>query len=133
MQGEVHDENAWALGGAPGHAGLFGTVEGMLGYAQGLLDGTGASPATIDAMRTLVHENRTCGWEKHFPGWHGGDACSAETIGHTGFTGTGLWIDFDCGLAWTLLTNRVHPTRHRYTGIAELRRDTSDAVIRAWR
>jgi CubicO group peptidase (beta-lactamase class C family) len=133
MQGEVHDENAWALGGAPGHAGLFGTVEGMLGYAQGLLEGTGASPATIDAMRTLVHENRTCGWEKHFPGWHGGDACSSETIGHTGFTGTGLWIDFDRGLAWTLLTNRVHPTRHRDTGIAELRRDTSDAVIRAWR
>ena len=132
MKGEVHDENAWALGGAPGHAGLFGTVAGVLGYAQGLLDGTGASPATIDAMRTLMHEDRTCGWEKRFPGWHGGDACSPETIGHTGFTGTGLWIDFDRGLAWTLLTNRVHPTRHRENGIAELRRETGDAVIRAW-
>jgi CubicO group peptidase (beta-lactamase class C family) len=132
MKGEVHDENAWALGGAPGHAGLFGTVAGVLGYAQGLLDGTGASPATIDAMRTLMHEDRTCGWEKRFPGWHGGDACSPETIGHTGFTGTGLWIDFDRGLAWTLLTNRVHPTRHRESGIAELRRETGDAVIRAW-
>ena len=133
MKGEVHDENAWALGGAPGHAGLFGTVEGVLGYAQGLLDGSGASPAMIDAMRTVVHANRSCGWEKRFDGWHGGDACSAETIGHTGFTGTGLWIDFDRGLAWTVLTNRVHPTRHRESGIAELRQDTGNAVIGGWR
>jgi CubicO group peptidase (beta-lactamase class C family) len=133
MKGEVHDENAWALGGATGHAGLFGTVSGVLGHAQGLLDGSGASPAMLEAMRTNVHSNRTCGWEKRFEGWRGGDACSAETIGHTGFTGTGLWIDFDHGLAWTLLTNRVHPSRHRETGIDQLRRDIGDAVIRAWR
>lgn len=133
MKGEVHDENAWALGGAPGHAGLFGTVSGVLGYAQRLLDGSGPSPAMLQAMRTRVHANRTCGWEKRFEGWHGGDACSDETIGHTGFTGTGLWVDFDRGLAWTLLTNRVHPTRHRETGIDELRRNTGNAVIRAWR
>jgi CubicO group peptidase (beta-lactamase class C family) len=133
MKGEVHDENAWALGGAPGHAGLFGTVAGVLGYAQGLLDGSGASPAMLEAMRTRVHGDRTCGWEKRFGGWHGGDACSAETIGHTGFTGTGLWVDFERGLAWTLLTNRVHPTRHRESGILELRPDTGNAVIRASR
>ena len=133
MKGEVHDENAWALGGAPGHAGLFGTVSGVLGYAQGLLDGSGPSPMMLQAMRTRVNANRTCGWEKRFEGWHGGDACSNETIGHTGFTGTGLWVDFDRGLAWTLLTNRVHPTRHRETGIDELRRNTGNAVIRAWR
>ncbi len=132
MKGEVHDENAWALGGAPGHAGLFGTVSGVLGYAQGLLDGS-ASPFLLDAIRTRVHLDRTCGWEKSFAGWHGGDLCSPETIGHTGFTGTGLWIDFDRGLAWTLLTNRVHPTRHRESGIAELRRATGDAVIGGWR
>jgi CubicO group peptidase (beta-lactamase class C family) len=132
LKGEVHDENAWALGGAPGHAGLFGTVAGVLGFARGLLDGSGASPAMLAAIRTPVHEERTCGWERRFDGWRGGDACSAETIGHTGFTGTGLWVDFDRGLAWTLLTNRVHPTRHRDTGIEPLRRDTGDAVIRAW-
>lgn len=132
MKGEVHDENAWALGGAPGHAGLFGTVAGVLDHAQGLLDGSGATPAMLEAMRTPVHEHRTCGWEKRFDGWHGGNACSAETIGHTGFTGTGLWVDFDRGLAWTLLTNRVHPTRHCETGIVELRRATGDAVIEAW-
>jgi CubicO group peptidase (beta-lactamase class C family) len=128
MKGEVHDENAWALGGAPGHAGLFGTIAGVLGYARGLLDGS-ASPFLLDAIRTRVHEHRTCGWERRFAGWPGGDACSDETIGHTGFTGTGLWVDFERGLAWTLLTNRVHPTRHRESGIAELRRATGDAMI----
>ncbi|MGQ0660505.1 serine hydrolase domain-containing protein [Sphingosinicella sp.] len=128
MKGEVHDENAWALGGAPGHAGLFGTVAGVLGYARGLLDGS-ASRFQLEAIRSHLHANRTCGWEKRFTGWHGGDACSGETIGHTGFTGTGLWVDFQRGLAWTLLTNRIHPTRHRETGILELRRATGDAVI----
>jgi CubicO group peptidase (beta-lactamase class C family) len=129
MKGEVHDENAWALGGAAGHAGLFGTAQGVLDYARSLIDGSGASAFELDAIRRRFHENRTCGWERRFAGWHGGDACSDETIGHTGFTGTGLWVDFGRGLAWTLLTNRVHPTRHRETGIIELRRATGDAVI----
>ena len=132
MKGEVHDENAWALGGAPGHAGLFGTVAGVLDYAQGLLDGSGASPFVLEAIRTPVHDHRTCGWERRVLGWPGGDACSDETIGHTGFTGTGLWVDFERGLAWTLLTNRVHPSRHRETAIMDLRRATGDAVVAAW-
>jgi len=133
LKGEVHDENAAALGGAAGHAGLFGTVAGVLDFARGLLDGSGASPDMIEAIRTPVRDDRTCGWERRFAGWHGGQACSDATIGHTGFVGTGLWVDFDNGLAWTLLTNRVHPTRHRETGIAELRRATGEAVIEAWR
>jgi len=132
LKGEVHDENAAALGGAPGHAGLFGTVAGVLDYALGLLDGSGASAFVLEAIRKRVNGDRTCGWERRFKGWHGGGACSDETIGHTGFTGTGLWIDFERGLAWTLLTNRVHPTRHRESGIFELRPDTGDAVIAAW-
>ncbi len=132
LKGEVHDENAAALGGAPGHAGLFGTVAGVLDYAQGLLDGSGASPFVLEAIRTPVHEHRTCGWERRFAGWHGGDACSADTMGHTGFTGTGLWVDFERGLAWTLLTNRVHPTRHRESGIVKLRSATGEAVVKAW-
>jgi CubicO group peptidase (beta-lactamase class C family) len=132
LKGEVHDENAFALGGAAGHAGLFGTVAGVLGFARGLLDGTGASPAMLKAICERQNGDRTCGWERRFDGWHGGDACSDETIGHTGFTGTGLWIDFGRGLAWTLLTNRVHPTRHKESGIAQLRAKTGDAVIAAW-
>ena len=131
MKGEVHDEKCWALGGASGHAGLFGTVAGVLGYARSLLDGS-ASGFLLEAIRTRANDNRTCGWERRFDGWPGGDSCSDETIGHTGFTGTGLWIDFDRGHARTLLTNRVHPTRHRDTGIAELRRATGDAVIAAF-
>ena len=131
LKGEVHDENCFALGGATGHAGLFGTIAGVLDFAAGLLDGSGASPFMLDAIRTPLRDDRTCGCEKKFPGWHGGEDCSAETIGHTGFTGTGLWIDFERGLAWTLLTNRVHPTRHRETGIMELRQATGDAVIAA--
>jgi len=131
LKGEVHDENCFALGGATGHAGLFGTVAGVLDFAQGLLDGSGATPFMLGEIRTAYHGHRTCGWEKKFAGWHGGDACSAETIGHTGFTGTGLWVDFERGVAWTLLTNRVHPTRHRETGIMELRQATGDAVIAA--
>jgi CubicO group peptidase (beta-lactamase class C family) len=132
LKGEVHDENCAAMGGQAGHAGLFGTVAGVLDFAQGLLDGSGASPAMLEAIRTPQYEHRTCGWERKFPGWSGGQACSDETIGHTGFTGTGLWVDFERGLAWTLLTNRVHPTRHRESGIFQLRPETGDAVIGAW-
>ena len=54
-----------------------------------------------------------------------------ETIGHTGFTGTGVWIDFRRGLCWALLTNRVHPTRHRDTGIDALRRRVGELIIGA--
>jgi CubicO group peptidase (beta-lactamase class C family) len=132
LKGEVHDENAFALGGAAGHAGLFGTIDGVLDFAQSLLDGSGASQAALVAMRERQTGNRTCGWERRFPGWPGGDACSDETIGHTGFTGTGLWIDFERRLAWTLLTNRVHPTRHGAMDIFTLRPATGDAVISAF-
>ena len=131
LKGEVHDENAFALGGAPGHAGLFGTVDGVLDFALGLLDGSGASPTAVVAMRERQNGDRTCGWERRFAGWPGGDACSDSSIGHTGFTGTGLWIDFERGLAWTLLTNRIHPTRHSADAmtIFDLRPATGDAVI----
>ncbi len=132
MKGEVHDENAYALGGAPGHAGLFGTVDGVLGFARAMLTGEILSPAMLAEVRTANERHRTCGWERTFAGWHGGDACSADTIGHTGFTGTGLWIDFERGLAWTLLTNRVHPTRHADSGITALRPAVGERVITAW-
>ncbi len=125
--GEVHDDNCSALEGA-GHAGLFGTADSVLDFAQGLLDGTGAGPKAIELMRTRLSASRTHGFECARPGWPGGDKANAETIGHTGFTGTGLWIDFANGRAWTLLTNRVHPTRHFDSGIAELRRDVGDLV-----
>jgi CubicO group peptidase (beta-lactamase class C family) len=129
IRGEVHDENAFALGGASGHAGLFGTVDGVLDFAHSLLEASTLSPASLRAIRTRESEKRTIGWEGFYPGWHGGDACSSSTIGHTGFTGTGLWLDFERGLAWALLTNRVHPTRHKESGIIALRRATGERVI----
>ena len=67
----------------------------------------------------------------HHEGWAGGDDCSPETIGHTGFTGTGLWIDFKRGYAWSLLTNRVHPTRHVETGIQDLRKAVGNRLAAA--
>lgn len=128
--GEVHDENCYALQGS-GHAGLFGTAASVLGYAEGLLSGKGAAANSIALMRTPLSPRRTHGWERPYEGWSGGDRCSAETIGHTGFTGTGLWLDFDKGRAWTLLTNRVHPTRHFDSGIIALRRAVGDLVNQA--
>ncbi len=112
LVGEVHDENAFALGGAAGHAGLFGTIDGLLDFAQALLDPVATPLQYRCKLLDRVHENRTLGWERAHSGWHGGGLCSDRTIGHTGFTGTGLWVDFERGIAWTLLTNRIHPSRH---------------------
>ncbi len=131
MRGRVHDENAYALGGMAGHAGLFGTIDGVMGYATGLLDGTGLSPKGLATIRTPMAIDRTPGWQVRHPDWSGGQACSPGTLGHTGFTGTGLWVDFARGVAWSLLTNRVHPTRHRDSGIVALRKAVGDAVVGA--
>ena len=127
LVGEVHDENCSALAGA-GHAGLFGPVSSVLDFAHGVLNGTNVSPPAATLMRTPLSDRRTHGWERPYDGWSGGDQCSAETIGHTGFTGTGLWIDFARGQAWTLLTNRVHPSRHFDSGIFALRRTLGDRI-----
>lgn len=130
MIGEVHDENAFALGGAAGHAGLFGTVDGVLDYALHLMNGGGLRPDTFTRLIEQQTPTRALGWEIAYHGWHGGEGHSATSLGHLGFTGTGLWIDFEKGLAWTLLTNRVHPSRHAETGIMALRRDTGSRVAR---
>ncbi|MEQ8488813.1 MAG: serine hydrolase domain-containing protein [Marinovum algicola] len=123
LAGEVHDDNCSALQGA-GHAGLFGTIAAVLDFAATKLDRAGP-----DALiRTPLSGRRTHGWERPYEGWSGGEHCSPATIGHTGFTGTGLWIDFDRGHAWTLLTNRVHPTRHFDSGIIALRRAVGDLI-----
>ena len=127
MRGEVHDENASALGGA-GHAGLFGSMQAVLDFASDLLTGQNISGNTVTLMRTALSDTRTHGWERAHAGWSGGDRCSEATIGHTGFTGTGLWIDFGRSLAWSLLTNRVHPSRHVDTGIAALRIQVGEII-----
>jgi CubicO group peptidase (beta-lactamase class C family) len=131
MRGEVHDENAFAMGGASGHAGLFGTVDGVLDFAHAMLEETVLPPDILAEMRKPQSATRAIGWEIPHENWSGGSKCSAGTIGHTGFTGTGLWIDRKRGVAWTLLTNRVHPSRHVETGIMDLRRQTGNALAEA--
>lgn len=127
LVGEVHDENCSALQGS-GHAGLFGPISSVLDFAHGALSATTVSPAAVELMRTPLSARRTHGWERPYEGWSGGEYCSPETIGHTGFTGTGLWLDFARGRAWSLLTNRVHPTRHFDSGIFALRRAVGDRI-----
>lgn len=129
--GQVHDENAYSLGGFAGHAGLFGTIDGVLGYAKRLMIGKELKSASIAEIRKRHSPTNNIGWQHHHEGWSGGDDCSPETIGHTGFTGTGLWIDFKRGYAWSLLTNRVHPTRHVETGIQDLRKAVGNRLAAA--
>ncbi|WP_269395312.1 serine hydrolase domain-containing protein [Maritalea porphyrae] len=125
MCGEVHDDNCYALDGA-GHAGLFGTANSVLNFATDLLNNSGSPLVTL--MRTPLSKTRAHGFEIRYAGWSGGGACSSSTIGHTGFTGTGLWLDFDSGISWTLLTNRIHPTRHFDSGIVQLRQAVGEIV-----
>ena len=133
LRGEVHDENAFALGGAAGHAGLFGTLRGVCGYARALLECRLHSPAVV-AYLSQEHarseqERRGFGWSLAFLGWSGGDLISSHSIGHTGFTGTGMWIDLERGRYSVLLTNRVYPSRHtESTMIQSLRRSFNHAA-----
>jgi CubicO group peptidase (beta-lactamase class C family) len=125
--GEVHDDNCHALQGA-GHAGLFGTADAVLDYAQALLSSSQYQSAVHELVRTPLSPTHAHGWQRAHKGWPGGKSCSGNTIGHTGFTGTGLWVDFDANRTWTLLTNRIHPSRHTPSGIDELRRAVADAI-----
>ena len=137
LVGEVHDENAWALGGAAGHAGLFGTAAGVGAYARHLLqvlDGrTGAfQRATLEtfiARRTDVPgSSRALGWDTMLATSSCGSRMSPRAFGHTGYTGTSLWIDPDRGIYVVLLTNRVHPTREN-DAIKRMRPAVHDAVM----
>ncbi len=133
LRGEVHDETAFALGGVAGHAGLFGTVDAVLDQAAKVLDGSMLSPAAMAEMCRPHWEERALGWQIRHAAWTGGNLCSPGTLGHTGFPGVGLWTDRERGIAWTLLTNRVHPTRHKETGIMDLRRSVSNRLSALWR
>lgn len=137
LVGEVHDENASALGGAAGHAGLFGTAAAVGEHARHLLqvlDGrTGAfQRSTLDmfvARRAdIPGSSRALGWDTMLPTSSCGRRLSPRAFGHTGFTGTSLWIDPDRGIYAVLLTNRVHPSRQN-DAIREVRPAFHDALI----
>lgn len=115
LQGQVHDDNCWAMGGYAGHAGAFGTAMDLLQFSRSLLEGY-FSPRVIQALWTRASEppdcSRTLGWDTPTgENPSAGRYFSPASVGHLGFTGTSLWIDPFAGLAVTLLSNRVHPSR----------------------
>jgi len=138
LVGEVHDENTWALGGAAGHAGLFGTVAAVGAFAQMVLRTLGGQRVLTepDTMRQFIRKSgvpgssRALGWDTMLPTSSCGTRLSSSSIGHTGFTGTSLWIDWERDLYIALLTNRVHPTRTNES-IKRIRPQVHDAVIAA--
>jgi CubicO group peptidase (beta-lactamase class C family) len=138
LTGEVHDENTWALGGAAGHAGLFGSAPGVGAFARAVLQ-TIAGDAILARSETfrefirrtsIPGSSRALGWDTMLPTSSCGMLLSPTAIGHTGFTGTSLWIDWERDLYIVLLTNRVHPTRENQ-GLRALRPKFHDAVVAA--
>lgn len=119
LQGVVHDENSRSLGGIAGNAGLFGDVRSVARFARWILNnGEGLVEANIVrewTRRQAVADplsTRGLGWDtKSVAGSSAGDQFGPHSFGHTGFTGTSLWIDPDLKRFAVLLTNRVHPTR----------------------
>src|SRR6266702_2718737 len=139
VQGEVHDENAFAIGGVSGHAGVFSTAPDLAAFCQMLLNGgvyahqrilRRATIAQFTTPQQLSGGTRTLGWAVPTEGGSSGHYFSAHSFGHTGFTGTSIWIDPDRQLFVALLTNRVHPTREN-TKIQQVRPALHDAVMQA--
>jgi serine-type D-Ala-D-Ala carboxypeptidase len=130
LRGEVHDENARALGGVAAHAGLFGTAAAVGACARWWM--TTPSLALFAAKTTVPGSSRALGWDTMLPASSCGTQMSSTAIGHTGFTGTSLWIDPANDLYVVILTNRVHPTREG-EGIQDVRRALHDAIVTALR
>ena len=133
LEGEVHDENATVWDGVAGHAGLFGTAEDLARYAHAwLTHDERLAPAallaacTSEAAVAADGARRGLGWVLAHEGSFGGPG--ARGYGHTGFTGTSIWIEPDGGVATVLLTNRVHPLRGSPAGVHALRQDVHAAV-----
>jgi CubicO group peptidase (beta-lactamase class C family) len=123
LQGEVHDENTWALKGVAPHAGLFGPIEDVSGYGlmlRSAMRGSGTSifpsAATVAKFTRRAIPRVRGDWALGFVmpskgSSTAGPLFSMKSVGHTGFTGTSLWYDPDKDLLVTILSNRVHPTR----------------------
>jgi CubicO group peptidase (beta-lactamase class C family) len=136
LQAEVHDENAWRLGGAAGHAGVFGTAGAVGAFARAVLQGLmgGVSFASADTLQRFTMKSRVPGssralaWDTMLTTSSCGTRMSPRAIGHTGFTGASLWIDPARDLYIVLLTNRVHPTREN-NQLQPFRRELHDAIV----
>jgi beta-N-acetylhexosaminidase len=139
LQGEVHDENAAVIGGVSGHAGLFSTAPDLAAFCQMLLNGGVYAHARIVRRSTIAQftvpqelsgRTRMLGWAVPTEGSSSGHFFGPHSYGHTGFTGTSIWIDPDRQLFVVLLTNRVHPTRENQK-IAKIRVALHDAVMQS--
>jgi CubicO group peptidase (beta-lactamase class C family) len=142
VHGEVHDENAAKMDGVSGHAGLFGTAPDLVRFAQMVLAGSGEQgagsvqpqlvrPETVREFtrrQDAALSSRALGWDTPSENSSAGSRMSARAFGHTGFTGTSMWMDPEQDLFVILLTNRVHPTREN-AGIHAVRRAVADAAV----
>lgn len=139
VRGEVADESAFALGGIAGHAGLFGTATDLSVFAQMMLNGGEyqgtriVKEETVRLFTTAVKDHRALGWEVAAGERGAGEYLSRSSFGHTGYTGTSIWIDPERDMFVILLTNRVHAARARRPGIiiADVRHDLADAAALA--
>ena len=139
IRGEVHDENAYALGGVAGHAGLFSTATDLAIFAQMMLNHgefNGVrilSDSAVELFTNRAAGSRALGWDTCDGNGGCGSYLGARAYGHTGFTGTSLWIDPDREMFVVLLTNRVHAARAKRpaTVISDVRADLADAAALA--
>jgi CubicO group peptidase (beta-lactamase class C family) len=137
--GEVHDENSNGIGGVAGHAGLFSTAFEVALFGNVWLNHSGKllkidpelAGAAVELQAQTGTEVRGLGWMLKSPkNSAAGDVFSPASYGHTGFTGTSLWIDPREKLVVAIMTNRVYPGREQ-AGIHDLRRDIHD-IIAEW-
>ncbi len=137
LRGEVHDENAYALGGVAGHAGLFSTAADLSVFAQMMLNGgeyNGVqiiSKPTVELFTSRAFGHRALGWDTAEGDYGSGRFLGPTAYGHTGFTGTSMWIDPEREMFVILLTNRVHAARALRPAkvISDVRADLSDAAV----
>jgi CubicO group peptidase (beta-lactamase class C family) len=141
--GEVHDLNAFAMGGVAGHAGLFSDARDLGGIAGALVSawhGDGGADALVP--REVIQEfwrpagiagsTWRLGWDgPSGPASQAGSNMSRAAVGHLGFTGCSLWIDPDRALSIVLLTNRVHPTVRDDPRFRDFRRQVHDTALAA--
>lgn len=137
LRGEVHDENAYALGGVAGHAGLFSTAADLSVFAQMMLNGGEyngvqiVSKPTVELFTSRAFGHRALGWDTAEGDYGSGRYLGPTAYGHTGFTGTSMWIDPEREMFVILLTNRVHAARALRPAkvISDVRADLSDAAV----
>jgi CubicO group peptidase (beta-lactamase class C family) len=137
LQGQVHDENAYALGGVAGHAGLFSTAADLSIFAQMMLNGGSyngvriLSDTTVALFTRRAAGTRALGWDTADGDGGSGKFLDSRAYGHTGYTGTSIWIDPERQMFVLLLTNRVHAARARRPAkvISDVRADLADAAV----